>query len=72
MWGWESYEGKERSLKIPVLDSGCPDVDGEGRNVVDGLRAGKRVIIRERQSPHIVSEAPPWQRSKPEQFPGRP
>jgi hypothetical protein len=55
-----------------VVDSGCTDVDGEGRNVVDGLRAGKRVIIRERQSPHIVSEAPPWQRSKPEQFPGRP
>jgi hypothetical protein len=48
MWGWESYEGKKRSPKIPVVDSGHTVVDGEGRNVVDGSRAGERVIIRER------------------------
>jgi hypothetical protein len=41
-----------------VVDSGCTGVDGEGRIVVAGSRAVERVVIRERQSPHIMTESP--------------
>ena len=48
------FKYRKRLPQIPVVDSGCRDVNVKGRIVVLGSGAAEKAVISDRQSPSRV------------------